>query len=90
MRSLMFEGNSWMIFKELREQDKKLYAALCRVLKEMLCGNPSTGAGKPTPLSYELSDLWSRRISQKDRVIYKYDSESIYIFAIGGVVRKNL
>ena len=73
-----------MIFKELREQDKKLYAALCRVLKEMLCGDPSLGVGKPTPLKYELSGLWTRRISHKDRAIYKYDRDFVYIFAIGG------
>jgi len=80
----VFEGDSWLACKELRQKDKKMHATLCKLLKEMLCGNPSAGAGKPTPLRHELSDLWSRRISQKDRVIYKYDSESIYIFAIGG------
>jgi len=80
----VFEEGVWVIFNELREQDKKIYAALCRVLKEMLHGNPSIGVGKPAPLMFELSGLWSRRISQKDRVIYKYDTESIYIFAIGG------
>jgi len=43
-----------------------------------------TGAGKPEPLKHNLSGLWSRRISQKDRVIYKFDKDYIYIFAIGG------
>jgi len=80
----VFEGDSWMIFKELREKDKKLYAALCRLLKEMLQGDPSIGAGKPIPLSHGLSGLWSRRISPKDRTIYKYDCDFVYIFAIGG------
>ena len=31
-----------------------------------------------------LSGLWSKRISQKDRFIYRFDDQSIYIFAIGG------
>lgn len=84
MRSLVFEGNSWADYEELREKDKKLHATLCEFLKEMLQGEPSTGTGKPIPLKHEISGLWSRRLSQKDRAIYKYDSESIYIFAIGG------
>ena len=46
--------------------------------------NPEEGLGKPEQLKYNLSGFWSRRLSQKDRVIYKFDEESIYIFAIGG------
>jgi len=84
MRSLVFEGNTWAAYEELRQKDKKLHKALCRVLKEMVRENPQGGTGKPEPLKHKLSGLWSRRISQKDRVIYKYDKNYIYIYAIGG------
>lgn len=84
MRSLVFEGNTWAAYEELRQNDKKLHKALCRLLKEMLSDDPATGTGKPELLKHKLSGLWSRRISQKDRVIYKYDSKYVYIFAIGG------
>ena len=84
MRSLVFEGNTWTSYEELRQKDKKMHKALCRILKEMLRNDPSTGLGKPEPLKHNLSGLWSRRISQKDRVIYKFDDNSIFIFAIGG------
>jgi len=84
MRSLVFEGNTWAAYEELRQKDKKMHKALCRVLKEMLRDAPREGAGKPEQLKHKLSGLWSRRISQKDRVIYKYDKDYIYIFAIGG------
>jgi len=50
----------------------------------MLRDDPNTGTGKPEPLKHNLSGLLSRRISQKDRVIYRYDEEYIYIYAIGG------
>ena len=46
--------------------------------------DPSQGLGKPELLKHNLKGLWSRRISQKDRVIYKFDQKYIYIFAIGG------
>ena len=84
MRSLTFEGKTWLIYEQLREKDKKLHKVLCKTLKEMMRSDPSTGLGKPEPLKHNLSGLWSKRISQKDRLIYKFDDECIYIFAIGG------
>lgn len=84
MRSLVFEGKTWLIYEQLREKDKKLHKALCKILKEMLRSEPSMGLGKPELLKHNLAGLWSKRFSQKDRLIYKFDDESIYIFAIGG------
>ena len=84
MRSLVFEGNTWAAYEALHEKDKKLHKALCKLLKEMLRADPASGLGKPEQLRHNLSDLWSKRISQKDRLIYKFDEHAIYIFAIGG------
>ncbi|MDG2392855.1 MAG: Txe/YoeB family addiction module toxin, partial [Thalassotalea sp.] len=84
MRSLIFEGKTWLTYEQLRKKDKKLHKALCKILKEMLRSDPSSGLGKPEPLKHNLSGLWSKRISQKDRLIYKFDEEYVYIFAIGG------
>lgn len=84
MRSLVFEGKTWEAYEALREQDKKLHKILCRQLKEMMRVNPAEGTGKPEPLQHNLSGLWSRRLSQKDRVIYNFDDQYLYIFAIGG------
>jgi toxin YoeB len=50
----------------------------------MIRSDPDLDAGKPEPLRHNLSGLWSRRISQNDRLIYSYDDKYIYIFAIGG------
>ena len=85
MRSLVFEGNTWAAYEAMREKDKKLHKALCKVLKDMLrSDDPSAGIGKPEALKHNLSGLWSRRISQKDRLIYRFDEKAIYIFALGG------
>lgn len=84
MRSLVFEGNSWSDYESIREQDKKLHKALCRILKEMMRGDPTEGTGKPEQLKHDLSGFWSRRLSQRDRLIYQFNDEYIYIFAIGG------
>ena len=84
MRSLVFEGDTWAKYEQIRSSDKKLHRALCKQLKEMLRDNPAVGSGKPEPLKHGLSGLWSRRISRKDRLIYRFDDGSVYIFAIGG------
>ena len=85
MKSLVFEGNTWEKYEKLRKQDKRLHKALCKLLQEMLRSEDmTTGLGKPEPLKHNLSGLWSRRISQKDRLIYRFNDTCIFIFAIGG------
>jgi toxin YoeB len=71
MRSLVFEGDTWNAYEQLRQNDKKLHENLCKILKEMLRGDPESGIGKPEPLKHNLSGLWSRRLSQRDRIIYR-------------------
>lgn len=84
MRAIVFEGDTWERYEELRRKDAKLHRRLRKLLKEMVRADPAVGTGKPEPLKHGLSGLWSRRISQRDRLIYRYDAERIYIFAIGG------
>jgi toxin YoeB len=84
VRSIVFEGDTWGRYEGLRLQDKQLRRNLCRLIQEMQRGDPAVGAGKPEPLKHGLSGLWSRRLSQKDRLIYRFDDSAIYIFAIGG------
>lgn len=84
MRSLVFEGTTWEAYEELRKKDKILHKNLCKILKQLQRDDPSQGYGKPEPLRHSLAGLWSRRLSQKDRLIYSFTEESIHIFAIGG------
>ena len=43
--------------------------------------NGNSGLGKPEQLRGDLSGLWSRRINDKDRLVYKIDETSVYILA---------
>ncbi len=84
MKSIVFEGNTWQAYEALRQKDQKMHQNVCRILKELQRGDPTQGLGKPEPLRHQLSGLWSRRLSLKDRLIYRFDAKNIYIFAIGG------
>lgn len=84
MRSLVFEGRTWEVYEDLRQRDNRMHENLRAILEEMLRGDPATGLGKPEALRHNLSGFWSRRLSQKDRLVYRFDDTYIYVFAIGG------
>jgi len=84
MKSIVFEGNTWTEYEKLREKEKLIHKNLCRIIQELQRNDCTKGIGKPEALKHNLSGLWSRRISQKDRVIYSFTDNSVHIFAIGG------
>jgi len=85
MRHLVFEESSWEHYEELRRSHKKQHKKLCDILKEMRrCDDPTQGLGKPEPLKHNLSEKYSRRLSEKERLIYRFDDDYIYIYSIGG------
>ena len=84
MRSLVFEGDTWSRYENLRTRDKVMHKNLVKILKQLLRDDPTQGYGHPEPLRHALSGMWSRRLSQKDRLVYTFDDASIHIFAIGG------
>ncbi|MEO5912453.1 MAG: Txe/YoeB family addiction module toxin [Pelobium sp.] len=47
-----------------------------------LAETPQLGIGKPELLKYKYAGLWSRRINQRDRLIYKIEENIITVFVI--------
>jgi toxin YoeB len=84
MKGIVFEENTLQEYEDYRIQDKKSHQKLFKILKEMQRGDPTQGTGKPEPLKYRYSGLYSRRLSQKDRLIYRFDEDYIYVISIGG------
>jgi toxin YoeB len=84
MRSVVFHEDTLQTYEYLRETNKLIHKKLFNILKEMQKVDPSQGTGKPEALKYELAGYYSRRISDKDRLVYSFDDENIYVIAIGG------
>lgn len=88
-RGLVFEGKTWQAYETLRQKQKSTHKKLCEVIKSML-RTPDDGVGKPKPLKHYMlqgefiPEIWSRRISGKDRVVYKFDARYVYVFGIDG------
>jgi toxin YoeB len=62
--------------KELQNIYKSGDTASIKRLKQIfdeLEEHPQTGIGQPEQLKYNLSGYWSRKINQKDRLIYKIE-----------------
>lgn len=48
------------------------------LIQDILDGDPFKGLGKPEPLKYIQPDIWSRRIDQEHRLVYKVSSNFVY------------
>ena len=55
------------------ESDRKLALRVLDLVEAVL-RDPFAGIGKPEPLRYLGSDVWSRRISQEHRLVYLVSS----------------
>jgi toxin YoeB len=62
-------------------------ATLNKITKiiEELEEHPFIGIGQPEALKYELQGYWSRRINQKDRLVYKVLKSSVIVEVISAM-----
>ena len=52
------------------------------VIFHELENHPKIGTGKPKKLKYKKSDIWSRRIDRKNRLLYRIDEGTITVIVI--------
>jgi toxin YoeB len=52
---------------------------------EELGEHPEIGIGKPEQLKYKFSGLWSRRIDEKNRIIYRIDEMIITVTVVSAM-----
>ena len=71
---------AWEQYEELQEKDKRLIKKINILIKDIK-RNGNEGIGKPEPLQHELSGYWSRRIDDKNRLVYKVSDNQITIVA---------
>lgn len=78
----IFSDYAWEEYQEWMN-DKKIIKRINELIKD-IDRNGHTGIGKPEPLRHELSGYWSRRITEKERLIYKIEDDEIYIISCKG------
>ena len=67
----------------LKREDAKLLGKLWELIGNIQ-EQPFTGLGKPEALKGNLAGYWSRRISDKHRLIYKIQNDYITLFSCFG------
>lgn len=76
----VFTKNGWDDYLYWQTEDRKTLRKIKQLIEDIAM-NGNEGIGKPEGLSGNLTGFWSRRINDKDRLIYKIDSDNIYILA---------
>ena len=75
-----FTDNGWDDYTYWQTEDKKTLKRINALLKD-IDRNGNEGIGKPEPLSGDLAGFWSRRINDKDRLIYRIIDDEIVVLA---------
>ena len=76
----VFTDNGWKDYEYWQTEDRKTLKKINNLLQDIE-RNGNIGIGKPEPLTGNLSGYWSRRVSDKDRLIYRIDDKNIFILA---------
>ncbi|MCD8027853.1 MAG: Txe/YoeB family addiction module toxin [Erysipelotrichaceae bacterium] len=77
---IVFTEDGWIDYIYWQTEDRKTIKRINKLIQD-ISRNGNEGFGKPEPLKGNLLGLWSRRINDYDRLIYKIDEENIYILA---------
>jgi toxin YoeB len=70
MMTKSWHDEAWDDYLHWQIQDKKTFKRINQLIKD-IDRTPFDGIGKPEPLKHEYQGYWSRRIDEKNRLIYR-------------------
>lgn len=76
----LFTDAAWEDYVYWQTENRKTLKKINALLND-ISRNGNTGLGKPEPLTGNLSGYWSRRINQKDRLVYGIEENQIIVIA---------
>lgn len=81
-----WSNDAWEDFEYWLKQDKKTLKRILDLLKD-IDRNGYEGIGKPEPLKGNFSGYYSRRIDDKNRIVYKIEDNRVKIAQCGSHYR---
>ena len=75
---LCWADDAWDDYLYWQQTDRKVLKRINDIIKDMK-RNPFEGIGKPEPLKHQWSGYWSRRVTEEHRIVYKVESDHLYI-----------
>ena len=82
MNNLIFSPDGWSDYLYWQSEDKKTLKRINQLIQDILRNGPSDGIGKSESLRYMQG--WSRRIDQKNRLIYTVDNGQLLVLSCRG------
>jgi len=76
--NVVFTQQAWSEYLVWQTEDKKTLKRINSLIQDIQ-RNGHEGIGKPEPLKFEFTGYWSRRINERDRLVYTMDNKTIYI-----------
>ncbi len=79
--NLDFHDGAWDDYHWWLAQDKDRFRKLNRMLDEIR-RTPYEGIGKPELLKGDLEGWWSRRLTYRDRIVYRVEGDRIEVLRL--------
>ena len=80
----LWTDDGWADYLYWQSQDKRTLKRINELIKDIERNGALNGIGKPEKLSNNLTGLYSRRINDKDRLVYKLEDDYIVILQCKG------
>ncbi|MBR4206861.1 MAG: Txe/YoeB family addiction module toxin [Clostridia bacterium] len=81
-----WDDDAWADYLHWQQQDRRTLERIHLLLKD-IDRNGYRGIGKPEPLTGNLRGWWSRRIDDKNRLVYRIRENRIEIIQCGSHYR---
>ncbi len=75
---IVWQENAWDDYLYWQKNDKSKVKRINELVKDYQ-RNKFEGIGKPEPLKENLSGLWSRRIDNEHRIVYRIQENRLHI-----------
>ncbi|UXP31494.1 Txe/YoeB family addiction module toxin [Reichenbachiella agarivorans] len=75
---IKFSSHAWLDYIHWQKSDKEMKQLIDKLCLSIL-ETPYQGLGYPQPLSYELNQIWCRRINMEHRLVYRINKDQIEI-----------
>lgn len=81
MYRISFSPQALKDVSKLQKSEPMAFKKLSKLVKE-LEENPKIGTGKPKPLGGNRAGQWSRRITDKHRLVYEIKDEEVLVLVL--------
>ncbi len=77
---IKFSKRAWNDYEYWQHTDKRKLERINDLIKDCI-RNPFNGIGKPEALKGNLAGLWSRRIDEEHRLLFRYEKGELEIIS---------